>query len=106
MGPFAANASSHQNVRGIWRHPIPKFMGGPIDQALSYGSCWAGRYSWSWDAPRKLPSTPVIDNVVVTCAGCNFGRMDHTLAELGLLDPREQAIEVSDWDGLEQILTE
>ncbi|MEA3542405.1 MAG: HNH endonuclease [Pseudomonadota bacterium] len=29
-----------------------------------------------------------IDNVVVTCAPCNFGRMEHTLEEAQLNDPR------------------
>jgi len=27
-------------------------------------------------------------NVIVTCAPCNFGRMDYTLEEVGLADPR------------------
>ncbi len=41
------------------------------------------------------------DNLVVTCAPCNFGRMNYTLAEMGLADPRERSIEPIDWDGLE-----
>jgi hypothetical protein len=41
------------------------------------------------------------ENLVVTCAPCNFGRMQYTLPELGLTDPRERTIEMTDWDGLE-----
>ena len=46
-----------------------------------------------------------ITNVVVTCAGCNFGRMSNTIEELGLLDPRAGPRIESDWDGLERVLT-
>ena len=45
-----------------------------------------------------------VDNVVVTCAGCNFGRMSNTIEELGLLDPRLRPRQKSDWDGLERAL--
>jgi 5-methylcytosine-specific restriction endonuclease McrA len=45
-----------------------------------------------------------IDNLVVTCAGCNYGRVSHTLEEFGLLDPRNFPIEPIHWDGLERVL--
>ena len=43
-----------------------------------------------------------LDNVVVACAGCNFGRMNRTLAEQGLMDPRERRPIRTSWDGLER----
>ena len=43
-----------------------------------------------------------IENMVITCAPCNFGRMKYTLAEMGLADPRMRPVEKIDWDGLEQ----
>lgn len=42
-----------------------------------------------------------LENLLVTCASCNFGRMNYTLEELGLADPRLQPLEKIDWDGLE-----
>jgi 5-methylcytosine-specific restriction endonuclease McrA len=36
-------------------------------------------------------------NVVVTCAPCNFGRMEWTLEEVGLMDPRTAPVSPS-WD--------
>lgn len=45
-----------------------------------------------------------LDNLVVTCAGCNFGRMSHTLEEVGLIDPRTRLIGKTSWDGLERFL--
>lgn len=43
------------------------------------------------------------DNVVITCAPCNFGRMENTLEEFGLLDPRASTLRKSSWDGLERV---
>lgn len=40
-------------------------------------------------------------NLVVTCAPCNFGRMNYTLEELDLADPRKRPVQAIDWDGLE-----
>ena len=40
------------------------------------------------------------ENLIITCAPCNFGRMNYTLAELGLADPRNRAVSKSDWNGL------
>jgi len=44
------------------------------------------------------------DNIVVTCAGCNYGRVAGTLEEHGLVDPRTREIRRTDWDGLTRIL--
>lgn len=43
-------------------------------------------------------------NLVVTCAGCNYGRMSYTLEEVGLLDPRLAPRTKTDWDGLQRLL--
>lgn len=45
-----------------------------------------------------------IDNTIVTCAPCNFAKMNYTLDELGLTDPRIRQPVQSDWDGLERVL--
>jgi hypothetical protein len=44
------------------------------------------------------------ENLVVTCAPCNYGRMEHTQDEVGLCDPRTREPVKSDWDGLERLL--
>lgn len=43
-------------------------------------------------------------NILVTCSGCNYGRMALTLEEVGLFDPRLQPRRTADWDGLEPFL--
>lgn len=42
------------------------------------------------------------NNIVITCAGCNYGSRDGTLEEQGLIDPRERSPIKTSWDGLER----
>src|SRR5262249_38234103 len=57
--------------------------------------------------PNSRGGGSTLENVVVTCAPCNFGRMETTLAEARLTDPlsRPTARKWSGfdrWDGLER----
>jgi len=45
-----------------------------------------------------------LENLVVTCGPCNYGRMQYTLEEMRLTDPREREPIRSAWDGLERLL--
>ena len=52
-----------------------------------------------------------MENLVVTCPACNYGRDRYMMAEVGLRDPREHPRSPywngwKDWDGLECILPE
>jgi len=49
------------------------------------------------------PSSP--DNVVVSCALCNFGKDKYTLQQLNLTDPRLTPPIPSTWDGLNRFRT-
>jgi hypothetical protein len=52
--------------------------------------------------PHARGGTNDLSNVVVTCAPCNYGRMQYCLEEVGLIDPRERQPLPSMWDGLER----
>lgn len=52
--------------------------------------------------PHARGGTSDLDNMVIACAPCNYSRMNWTLEEVGLLDPRGTAPVVSLWDGLER----
>ena len=47
-----------------------------------------------------------LDNLVVTCAPCNFGRSSWVLEELGLQHPLSHGPVRSSWDGLERFETD
>jgi 5-methylcytosine-specific restriction endonuclease McrA len=55
--------------------------------------------------PHSRGGDNSVDNVVVTCGPCNYGRAERTLDELGLIDPRQKPVQKTDWDGLERMLT-
>jgi 5-methylcytosine-specific restriction endonuclease McrA len=54
--------------------------------------------------PHSAGGENTLENLVITCAACNFGKMNFTLEELGLLDPRNFPPVQSTWDGLERAL--
>lgn len=58
--------------------------------------------------PNSRGGDSNLENVVVTCAPCNFGRMETTLAEASLINPLSLPLEArwdgySNWDGLERL---
>ena len=55
--------------------------------------------------PYSMGGTNTLDNIIITCAPCNYGKMGYTLEELYLEDPRDKPILKSTWDGLERLLT-
>ena len=69
-------------------------------QHAAFQAMWA---QYDHILPHARGGNNDLRNIVVTCAPCNFGRMDFTLEELGLSDPRAREPIRSDWDGLERI---
>jgi len=57
--------------------------------------------------PHSRGGDNSLENILLTCLPCNYGRGGFTLEEMGLFDPRtRKRVEciVSDWDGLERLL--
>ena len=59
--------------------------------------------------PNTRGGTSDAENILVTCAPCNFGRMEWTIEEAGILDPRQRFIadhwvNFGKWRGLEEFL--
>ena len=63
-----------------------------------------GRSQFDHVLPHARGGDNSLENVVPTCAGCNYGRASMTLEEVGLLDPRTRPPKQAEWDGLERIL--
>lgn len=52
--------------------------------------------------PHARGGSNDLENLVITCAPCNFARMNYCLAEIGLADRRLRQPVRSEWDGLER----
>jgi 5-methylcytosine-specific restriction endonuclease McrA len=52
--------------------------------------------------PHAGSGTNDLNNIVITCGPCNFGRMNYSLEEVGLVDPRTRERVRSTWDGLQR----
>jgi|GEM_PF-331037 len=70
-------------------------------QHAAFQALWA---QYDHILPHARGGNNDLDNIVLTCSGCNFGRMSHTLEEVGLLDPRLSEPYRSSWDGLERFI--
>lgn len=70
-----------------------------VDQHAAFQAMWA---QYDHVVPHSAGGGNELDNLVVTCAPCNYGRMDFTLEEASLIDPRTRAPIRSKWDGLER----
>jgi 5-methylcytosine-specific restriction endonuclease McrA len=69
------------------------------DQHTGFQAMWA---QYDHLLPHAYGGTNDLDNVVVTCAPCNFARMDHLLEDVLLNDPRTRPPVRGSWDGLER----
>ena len=55
--------------------------------------------------PHSRAGDNSIENIVITCAPCNYGRWNRVIEELGLIDPRRRPVHKTSWDGLERFLS-
>ncbi len=72
-----------------------------VTQHAAFQCMWA---QYDHVVPHASGGDNSMDNLVVACSACNFGRMNYSLAAVGLLDPRETPRCEAAWDGLERFL--
>ena len=70
----------------------------------SHAAFWCMWLQYDHILPHARGGDNSLENLVITCSGCNYGRMSLTLEEVGLLDPRVGSPQKIDWDGLERFL--
>ena len=69
------------------------------EQHAAFQAMWA---QYDHILPHSRGGNNNVENMLITCAPCNFGRMQFTLAEVGLENPRTRPPVCSAWDGLER----
>jgi 5-methylcytosine-specific restriction endonuclease McrA len=70
-----------------------------LSQHAAFQAMWA---QYDHLVPHSRGGDNSAENMVVTCAPCNFGRMDYLLDEVDLDHPFARDAVVSPWDGLER----
>jgi HNH endonuclease len=68
-------------------------------QHAAFQAMWA---QYDHVIPHSRGGDNSLENIVLTCSACNYGRMSYTLDEVGLLDPRDLEPRRGTWDGLER----
>lgn len=93
-------------IRAEVRRRIGKFYPGVLkwgkrntEQHAAFQAMWL---QYDHLLPHARGGNNSLENVVITCAPCNFGRMNYTLREVGLLAPANRLPTESAWDGLER----
>lgn len=54
--------------------------------------------------PACYGGESTLENLVVSCAGCNFAKFNYHLDQIGLTDPRDRLPIPTRWNGLSQLL--
>ena len=70
-----------------------------IHQHAAFQAMWA---QYDHIVPHARGGTNDLDNLVLACAPCNFGRAGYLLHEVGVSDPRLRLPMQYQWDGLER----
>ncbi|PLT20484.1 HNH endonuclease [Ralstonia mannitolilytica] len=93
-----------QEVRQYLRNAYPsavRWEGRNAEQHAAFQAMWV---QYDHVIPHARGGTNDSDNMLITCAPCNYGRMNYTFAEVGLIDPRTRQPIASTWDGLERLM--
>lgn len=69
-----------------------------VEQHATFQAIWV---QYDHLLPHARGGTTDLDNMVITCAPCNYGRMNYLLEEVGLAYPDTLEPVHSAWDGLE-----
>ena len=70
-----------------------------VQQHAAFQAMWA---QYDHVVPHARGGRNDLENLVLTCAPCNFGRAGYTLQEVAVTDPRSRLPVQSQWDGLER----
>lgn len=94
-----------KEIREILRKSYPLALRWGNRNVLQHAAFQAMWLQYDHIVPHAKGGTNDLDNLVITCAPCNFGRSSFTLEEVGLLNPLQFSPHESSWDGLERIRT-
>lgn len=86
----------------LYPDAIPWEQYNPMRQHAGFACLWL---QFDHVVPHSHGGRSSTENVVISCALCNFGKDKYTLLQLNLSDPREYPPVATSWDGLERFKT-
>lgn len=94
----------HADIRkiahGLYPSAVPWNLRKPAEQHAAFQVCWL---QYDHVKPHSHGGMSSLENVVISCALCNFGKDRYTLKQLDIEDPRLREPVPSDFDGLERL---
>jgi hypothetical protein len=93
-------ARVRQELSKLYPETVPWGLTNP-SQHSAFQTLWL---QFDHVVPLARGGANATENVVVSCAACNFMKWNYTLAEIGLEDPRDRVVVTSCWDGLTRLL--
>lgn len=93
-------ASTRKIACRIFPNAIPWIDGDEARQHAAFQCFW---FQYDHVVPYSHGGSSSEENIVVTCALCNYGKDQYTLRQLGISDPRLRAPEPNSWDGLKRL---
>jgi hypothetical protein len=93
-----------KEVRVLLNRIYPKALPWGKANELQHAAFQAMWLQYDHLVPHSKGGDNSQENMVITCAPCNFSRMSHTLEEVGLSNPLLREPVTSNWDGLERIV--
>lgn len=87
-----------KQIRAVYPDALP-WGSRNIEQHAAFQAMWV---QYDHLVPHASSGINDIENIVITCGPCNFGRMHYSLEEVDLIDPRTREPIRSSWDGLER----
>ena len=102
---FCGISVIRKEVRDRLRMFYPAALPWPNKNTMQHAAFQAMWAQYDHILPHTRGGNSDLENIVITCAPCNYGRMNNTLEEVGLADPRLREPVRSTWDGLERVLS-
>ena len=93
-----------KEVRDRLRKAYPKTLQWGTKNQEQHAAFQALWVQYDHVIPHARGGRTTLDNMVITCAPCNYGRMNYLLEEVDLILPDVRSSEAYMWDGLERIL--
>lgn len=94
------DADIREIAHKLYPDAVPWDRQDPRKQHAAFQCLWL---QYDHVVPHSHGGSSSVDNVVIACALCNYGKDKYTLKQLGISDPRLRPPELVSWDGLERL---